>query len=68
MELFNDLALGFSVALQFQNILLCLAGCLLGTVIGVLPGIGPALTVARGVRSPHPRAVSRTWPQTPHKE
>jgi putative tricarboxylic transport membrane protein len=46
MDLFNDLALGFSVALQLQNILLCLAGCLLGTVIGVLPGIGPLATIS----------------------
>src|SRR6185436_3513699 len=39
-------ALGFSVALSWQNALYCLAGCLLGTLIGVLPGIGPVTTIA----------------------
>ena len=44
MELINNLALGFSVALSFQNILFCLIGVLVGTLIGVLPGIGPVAT------------------------
>src|SRR5258705_12241120 len=46
MELFNNLMLGFSVALHWNNILYCLVGCLLGTLIGVLPGIGPIATIA----------------------
>ncbi len=46
MELLNNLALGFSVALHWNNILYCLVGCLLGTLIGVLPGIGPIATIA----------------------
>jgi putative tricarboxylic transport membrane protein len=46
MELFNNLVLGFQVALSFQNILYCLAGALLGTLIGVLPGLGPVTTIA----------------------
>jgi len=46
MELFNNLVLGFSVALHWNNILYCLVGCLLGTLIGVLPGIGPIATIA----------------------
>jgi putative tricarboxylic transport membrane protein len=46
MDLFNNLALGFSVALSVQNILLCFAGCLVGTLIGVLPGVGPIATIA----------------------
>jgi TctA family transporter len=46
MELLDNLALGFSVALTMQNIAYCLLGCLLGTLIGVLPGIGPLPTVA----------------------
>src|SRR5436309_6967892 len=46
MELFHNLAIGFQVALSFQNIFYCLMGCLLGTLIGVLPGIGPVATLA----------------------
>src|SRR5205814_7353135 len=46
MELFHNLAIGFQVALSFQNIFYCLMGCLLGTLIGVLPGIGPVATIA----------------------
>src|SRR5690554_4519832 len=46
MELFEHLALGFSVALSVENIAYCLLGCLLGTLIGVLPGIGPVPTIA----------------------
>ena len=46
MELFDNLALGFSTALQWQNLLFCLMGVLIGTMIGVLPGIGPVPTVA----------------------
>ena len=41
-----DLALGFSVALSAQNLMLCLLGCLIGTLIGVLPGIGPIATIS----------------------
>ncbi len=46
MELFEHLALGFSVALTPENVAYCLLGCLLGTLIGVLPGIGPVPTIA----------------------
>lgn len=46
MELFDNLALGFSTALTFQNLLYCLIGCVLGTLIGVLPGLGPIATIA----------------------
>src|SRR3954462_15205062 len=46
MSVLSDLALGFGVALTFQNIAYCFAGVLLGTLIGVLPGIGPVTTVA----------------------
>jgi putative tricarboxylic transport membrane protein len=45
MELFDNLALGFSVALSFQNIALAFLGCLIGTLIGVLPGVGPIATI-----------------------
>ncbi|MBM3555409.1 MAG: tripartite tricarboxylate transporter permease [Alphaproteobacteria bacterium] len=46
MELLANLALGFDVALGWQNLLFCLVGVLLGTLIGVLPGLGPVATVA----------------------
>ena len=46
MELLNNLALGFSVALSWQNLLFCFIGCLLGTLIGVLPGVGPITGIA----------------------
>jgi putative tricarboxylic transport membrane protein len=45
-DLFNHLAIGFSVALSPTNLLVCLIGCLGGTLIGVLPGIGPVTTIA----------------------
>ncbi len=46
MELIDNLALGLSVALTFQNNLYCFFGVVLGTLIGVLPGIGPVPTIA----------------------
>jgi TctA family transporter len=46
MDLINNLALGFSVALQPINLAFCLLGAFLGTVIGVLPGIGPLATIS----------------------
>ncbi|MGQ3300974.1 tripartite tricarboxylate transporter permease [Reyranella sp.] len=46
MEILDNLALGFSVALSFQNLTYALLGCILGTLIGVLPGIGPVATIA----------------------
>ena len=41
MDLFNYLGIGFSVALQPENLLYCFIGVFVGTLIGVLPGIGP---------------------------
>jgi TctA family transporter len=46
MELIDNLALGFSTAFTYQNLLYCLIGCVLGTLIGVLPGLGPIATIA----------------------
>jgi len=46
MELFDNLLLGLSTALELNNLGLCLIGVLIGTAIGVLPGIGPIPTVA----------------------
>jgi putative tricarboxylic transport membrane protein len=46
MEFFDNIGLGFSVALTAVNLLYCLAGVFLGTLIGVLPGLGPTATIA----------------------
>jgi putative tricarboxylic transport membrane protein len=46
IELFNNLVLGFGVALSGWNIVLCLIGALVGTLVGVLPGLGPLATIA----------------------
>jgi putative tricarboxylic transport membrane protein len=46
MEIFNNLILGFSVALSLQNIMYCFLGVFVGTAIGVLPGVGPLVTIA----------------------
>jgi putative tricarboxylic transport membrane protein len=46
MDVLQNLALGFGVALTLQNIAYCFIGVLLGTLVGVLPGIGPVTTVA----------------------
>jgi putative tricarboxylic transport membrane protein len=46
MELLQNLALGFTVAMTPANLLFAFAGALIGTLIGVLPGIGPIATIA----------------------
>ncbi|MGE0748386.1 MAG: tripartite tricarboxylate transporter permease [Rhodospirillales bacterium] len=46
MGVFDNLALGFQVALTVGNLSYCFIGVLLGTLVGVLPGIGPVTTVA----------------------
>ena len=46
MDLLNNLATGFGVALTLSNIMYCFVGVLLGTLIGVLPGIGPIATIS----------------------
>jgi putative tricarboxylic transport membrane protein len=46
VNLFDNLALGFSTALSLQNLLFCLFGVLVGTLVGVLPGISPLNTTA----------------------
>src|SRR5712691_11097277 len=43
---FENLALGFQVALQPYNLFLAVIGITLGTIIGVLPGLGGANGVA----------------------
>src|ERR1700754_463809 len=46
MELWHNVAMGFSVALTPENFLYCLFGAVLGTLVGVLPGLGPVTTIA----------------------
>jgi TctA family transporter len=46
MEIFDNLILGFQVALSLQNLAYCFLGVLVGTAIGVLPGVGPLVTIA----------------------
>ena len=46
MDLLNNLALGFGVAMTWQNLLYAFGGAVLGTLIGVLPGLGPVATIA----------------------
>jgi putative tricarboxylic transport membrane protein len=46
MGIFDNLLLGFSIALTPFNLLMALAGVALGTFIGALPGIGPVSGVA----------------------
>src|SRR5213596_3934319 len=46
MDIFNNLATGFAVALAPINLLYCFLGSLVGTAIGVLPGLGPPATIA----------------------
>lgn len=44
--LIQNLTLGLSVALSFENLLFAFIGCMIGTAIGVLPGIGPVATIS----------------------
>lgn len=46
MDLFNNLYLGFSIALSPYTLMLAVIGCFLGTIIGALPGLGPSNGVA----------------------
>ena len=46
MDVFSNLALGFSIALNPFTLMLAVIGCFLGTVIGALPGLGPSNGVA----------------------
>ncbi len=46
MDIWNNIVLGFSVAVTPFNLLLAFVGVFLGTVIGVLPGIGPMTGIA----------------------
>ena len=46
MDVFSNVALGFSVALTPANLLFCFIGSVVGTLVGVLPGLGPVGAVA----------------------
>ncbi len=46
MDVFANLAMGFSIALSPWTLMLALVGCFVGTIIGALPGLGPSNGVA----------------------
>jgi len=46
VEYFDNLMMGFSVALTPQNLMFAFIGCVLGTLVGVLPGLGPSAGTA----------------------
>ena len=46
MDILQNLALGFGVALDPVNLLACFVGVFVGTLVGVLPGIGPVSAMA----------------------
>ncbi len=46
MDIFQNLLMGFSIAITPLNLLFSLFGVLAGTIIGALPGIGPPTGVA----------------------
>src|SRR5262245_29029583 len=41
VETFNNLLLGFSVALQPSILVYAFLGCVIGTLVGMMPGLGP---------------------------
>ncbi len=46
MDILQNLALGFSIALSPYTLMLAFIGCFIGTIIGALPGLGPSNGVA----------------------
>jgi putative tricarboxylic transport membrane protein len=46
MDLINNMATGFGVALSLQNLWYCIIGVTMGTLVGVLPGIGAIAAMA----------------------
>lgn len=49
MELLDNLALGFEIALSFEGLLFCFIGVTIGTFVGVLPGIGALTAISMGL-------------------
>ena len=43
---FQDIYYGFLVALEYQNLLYCMAGVVMGTLVGILPGLGPVAAMS----------------------
>jgi putative tricarboxylic transport membrane protein len=43
---FQDLYYGFSIALDYHNIIYCFLGVVMGTMVGVLPGLGPVAAMS----------------------
>jgi len=41
MDLLQNMAIGFSTAMQLHNLFYGLLGCVFGTITGILPGLGP---------------------------
>ncbi|MBM3357408.1 MAG: tripartite tricarboxylate transporter permease [Betaproteobacteria bacterium] len=41
VETFQDLYLGFSIALSPQVLVYAFVGCIIGTLVGMMPGLGP---------------------------
>ena len=46
MDVLHNLALGFQIALTWQNLMYCAIGCTVGTLVGLLPGLGPLATIS----------------------
>lgn len=46
MDMLNNIANGFAIAFQLNNLLFCFIGVLVGTFTGVLPGFGPSAAIA----------------------
>jgi putative tricarboxylic transport membrane protein len=46
VDLLHHLHMGFGIALDPTNLLLCFLGVLCGTLVGVLPGLGPSTGIA----------------------
>ncbi len=46
MDILQNLAMGFSIALSPYTLMLAVVGCFFGTIIGALPGLGPSNGVA----------------------
>lgn len=46
MELLDNLMLGLTTALAWNNLLWCIVGVALGTLIGVIPGVGTLATMS----------------------
>jgi len=46
MDVLQDLAAGFQIALTWQALSVCLGGVMLGTFVGVLPGIGALAAIS----------------------